>query len=72
MTNSMSQKSKLSKNSNSDFADDHELVHNIFLNLKMDKLNKNYKGIARSLVSLVDLLRDMTQRRDEYSDYDAL
>ena len=63
MTNSMSQKSKFSKNS-SDFADDHDLVYDIFKDLRMDKLNKNFKGIASSLVSLVDLLRDMTQRKD--------
>ena len=54
-----------------EFSQDHELVQMIFEDLKTDKENKNYKGIAKSLVGLVDLLRDMTLHKDQYETYDA-
>lgn len=55
----------------SEFSQDQELVHQLFDDLRNDKIRKNYRAIARSLVNLVDLLRDMTVHRDEYEDYDS-
>lgn len=55
----------------SEFTQDHELVYQIFDDLKTEKTNKNYKAIARSLIGLVDLLRDITINKDEYDNYDA-
>lgn len=54
-----------------EFSQDHELIHQLFEDLRNDKISKNYKEIARSLVALVDLLRDMTVYRDEYQNYDS-
>ena len=55
----------------SDFALDHEVVHQIFDDLKLDQETRNYRGVARSLVDLVDMLRDMTVRKEEYANYDV-
>lgn len=55
----------------SDFATDHELVHHLFDDLKLDKMKRNHWGMARSLVGLVDILRDMTLRKEEYENYDV-
>ena len=54
----------------SEFVQDNEIVHQLFEELQIDQNLKNFKGVARSLVSLVELLRDMTLKRDEYEDYD--
>ena len=56
----------------SEFTQDQELVHQIFDDLRDEKMSKNYKGIARSLLALIDLLREMTVHKDEYENYDSV
>lgn len=55
----------------SDFAIDHEIVHQMFDEMRVYQVRKNHKELARSLISLVDMLREMTTKKEEYENYDA-
>ena len=54
-----------------EFAGDRFLVSQIFDDLNSLQVQRKYKEVARLLIELVDLLRKMTSKKEEYSDFDG-